>query len=182
MIHFSPFFCQILQIYLILDLFLPVFFKFSALHAHFLGRRNSKVKIGGWERSRRIWTLFTSGKLVTSEVVDSSFSFSANFFKIIILTRCPISIQQQIELILQSREGKIEKNASRMNLTLLTLKSICLLNMIELHLPACVTLKCSLKSRYLFLFTSQLVQVLSYVALVHCNPILWFWKIFENVL
>ena len=36
---------------------------FGAAHTLFKGGKNSKVKIGGWERSQRILTLFTSGKV-----------------------------------------------------------------------------------------------------------------------
>ena len=48
LIHCSPFFGQIFQIYLILDLFLPFFFfKFSALCAHFLWEEKFKSQNQG---------------------------------------------------------------------------------------------------------------------------------------
>ena len=47
LIHFSPFFGQILQIYLILDLFLPFFQIFGAARAFLRGEEIQKSNSGG---------------------------------------------------------------------------------------------------------------------------------------
>ena len=58
LIHFSPLLAKFSKFTLIYTYYYPFFQISCAARTFFMGK-NSKVEIGGWERSHRIWTLFT---------------------------------------------------------------------------------------------------------------------------